>query len=1056
MGAGTTGGIERMSLGKMGGKDMKALSAILAIAIIGTCIASPLAAREAAKPGLRMTREAAREEYLEPADAGLRDLHEAAAVDTYCIVWYDFEPHDWQGWTRADNTAQPGDFFHVDDFAGLTGGTYGRLVPIEGTKSMWCGVRPDSVDQYLCSWQRAPGYGNGWSQQLTTGSLSFAGALSLSYHIVWDSEPGYDYTRVEYDAGNGTWREIIAYTGAGDTVTSHLIAIPQVRTKLRFHFTSDGAWSDQDGLYNSDGACIIDSIRVADSGGLDDFEDFESAAVGANDAGIWLGRGDPGFGNFSGLRNNLMDKDPCGENFSTQIVFFVGSPNPSPSYPGLYDTPFCAGPGGVTAPCQNEDVVSPLIDMTKYSTARNGIQNGAIPPGDLPQLGGCRLRFTVYRDLPVSNLVFYQWHVRNVIDGCPMQWEDRSFVYYGADMDYISSISDIGDLVTADPLRISLSVIDMCDVWYLVQGNCSAHTPSPWFDNVALFRYKTSGPQWYSRDLDLFQDNFPGAEFNFESYVRADAANDINTNDNPVIRPGDSIVVDCTSPLGGGIAADPTFGGPAVYLHVKASYIGPAPTKPPLAGSSLAGSVLTGPTGSQYTIGFNYVSGDGVWTVIQCDTARTAGGIQRDRYMVDLNDALFTRGYMIEYYFTARDNTGAESALPRYARSGPPYFEWTCLPTKNSDVLFVDDFSGRGTFAGTVENYWMPVFDAVLPPPNNAPDKYDVNGPSSGVSNGPGSRAKNFQLTQNYSIIVWDSGDLQSITISDGTVNSDKSNDCRMLIDWFENSEHTCGLWVCGDDVAYDLDGLASTPALTLMSTWCGVDFVATSYFEETGGRTGGGIVTPLITGDTDAGVFVHAGVPDKFYAFGGCWIINQFDVLEKTANGKHALSYPVYNATNRYAAIASSQFNHGGFNVNTMWFGFSFQYVRDADGLAPLVRNALAKSAFSWMQHVVNLNIVAAETPKITKLAQNFPNPFNPSTTIKFDLKEKGFVTLKVYNVAGQLVRTLVDGERDAASYSIAWDGRNNLGTDVASGIYFYKMETNGFNDTKKMVLVR
>jgi len=97
-----------------------------------------------------------------------------------------------------------------------------------------------------------------------------------------------------------------------------------------------------------------------------------------------------------------------------------------------------------------------------------------------------------------------------------------------------------------------------------------------------------------------------------------------------------------------------------------------------------------------------------------------------------------------------------------------------------------------------------------------------------------------------------------------------------------------------------------------------------------------------------------------------------------------------------------------------------------------------------------------AAETPAVAVLAQNYPNPFNPSTTIKYDMKEKGLVTLKIYNVAGRLVRTLVNGVMDAGTYSLAWDGRNNTGADVASGIYFYKMETKDFSQTKKMVMLR
>jgi hypothetical protein len=211
------------------------------------------------------------------------------------------------------------------------------------------------------------------------------------------------------------------------------------------------------------------------------------------------------------------------------------------------------------------------------------------------------------------------------------------------------------------------------------------------------------------------------------------------------------------------------------------------------------------------------------------------------------------------------------------------------------------------------------------------------------------------------------------------------------------------------------------------------------------------------MTGDADAGVFVHAYVPDKFYAFGGCPIVNRFDVLGKTANGKYALSYPVYNATNRYAAIASTQLNPAGFNVYTMWFGFSYTALRDDVVSSPLDRFEIARDVFAWMQYATNANVTpAGAPPKFTKLAQNYPNPFNPTTTIKFDLKEKGPVTLKIYNVAGQLVRTLVDDVRDAAAYSIAWDGRNNTGSKVASGIYFYKMETKGFSETRKMVLLR
>ncbi|MGD1048948.1 MAG: FlgD immunoglobulin-like domain containing protein, partial [Candidatus Krumholzibacteriaceae bacterium] len=433
-----------------------------------------------------------------------------------------------------------------------------------------------------------------------------------------------------------------------------------------------------------------------------------------------------------------------------------------------------------------------------------------------------------------------------------------------------------------------------------------------------------------------------------------------------------------------------------------------------------------------------------------------SAGIVADRYCVDLNDELFTRGYEIDYYFTARDVAGQARSLPKWAGTQGPYFEWTCLPTKSSSVLFVDD-SRYSSFSSGTREYWDRAWDA-LQPGDDPPDRYDVNSPTSGVSNGPGSRAKNKQLTDQYYAIVWDSGDNYWVTIADGTVNSDKSNDCQMLIDWMDLSYHRCGLWICGDRIAQDLNGYASTQARTFMNTKCGVTLANFSYYDLTGGRTGGGVTSPLITGDTDAGVFVRGGTPDKFYAYGGCPTINQFSALGKTANGKWALDYPLYNGTKYYAGISSAWQNGGGADVRTMWFGFGFQYIRDtADGVHP-VRVELAQHVFSWMQFPSNpcCCCTGAETPRAYRLAQNFPNPFNPSTTIQYDMKEKGLVRIKIYNVAGELVRTLVCEMKNAGSYSVAWDGKSNLGTGVASGIYFCRMQTKEFSATKKLVLLR
>lgn len=94
---------------------------------------------------------------------------------------------------------------------------------------------------------------------------------------------------------------------------------------------------------------------------------------------------------------------------------------------------------------------------------------------------------------------------------------------------------------------------------------------------------------------------------------------------------------------------------------------------------------------------------------------------------------------------------------------------------------------------------------------------------------------------------------------------------------------------------------------------------------------------------------------------------------------------------------------------------------------------------------------------PLANALAQNFPNPFNPETTIRFDLAEAATVTVTVYDAAGQTVLTLVDGEHlSAGNYSRIWDGLNQNGEAVGSGVYFYEMNAGKFNSMKKMTLVR
>ena len=89
-------------------------------------------------------------------------------------------------------------------------------------------------------------------------------------------------------------------------------------------------------------------------------------------------------------------------------------------------------------------------------------------------------------------------------------------------------------------------------------------------------------------------------------------------------------------------------------------------------------------------------------------------------------------------------------------------------------------------------------------------------------------------------------------------------------------------------------------------------------------------------------------------------------------------------------------------------------------------------------------------------ELAQNYPNPFNPQTSIFFNIPEASHVTVEIYNIYGQLIRTLIDSDMSAGRYDITWDGRAEANDIVTSGIYMYTLTSGNFKTAKKMIFLR
>lgn len=93
---------------------------------------------------------------------------------------------------------------------------------------------------------------------------------------------------------------------------------------------------------------------------------------------------------------------------------------------------------------------------------------------------------------------------------------------------------------------------------------------------------------------------------------------------------------------------------------------------------------------------------------------------------------------------------------------------------------------------------------------------------------------------------------------------------------------------------------------------------------------------------------------------------------------------------------------------------------------------------------------------PNTTSLSKNYPNPFNPSTTIEYSISNPGQVSLVVYDLNGSTVKTLVNDFAGRNNYSVTWDGKNDNGQQVASGQYFYVMQAPGFTSTEYMTLIK
>lgn len=401
-----------------------------------------------------------------------------AGIVNQVLGEWDFEDGsggpDPQGWTMHDLTAQAGPFTHVDDFAGLGGGAY---TPLQGAKSLWCGLRPGP-----CEYATLPGYGNFWGDRFESDPLATSGNVIVDFNIRYDTEPGYDYVRLEYRSISNVWRNASEFTGNGETFATANIPADSLAgvARLRFRFFSDPVYSDEDGNYPTNGAFILDNLRVRDATGTVDFQDFELEAVGAQTTidGAWAATVPPPYGNYAGLVDGttVLQQDPVVTNATHVWSFFQGS---------TYDYA-CAG--------HPQQLVVPYA---KQIEGRDVFIDNEIRSPDVPVTvdlngdsvtGPLFLEFDVYRDLEQNALVFYKFNVRSRVAGCWKAWRSTGFVYFSASETWFRFENPLAALIDpgATDIEVAIGAVDMCGFWCGIYGNGQCHSQAPLIDNVRV------------------------------------------------------------------------------------------------------------------------------------------------------------------------------------------------------------------------------------------------------------------------------------------------------------------------------------------------------------------------------------------------------------------------------------------------------------------------------------------------------------------------------------------------------------------------------------------
>jgi hypothetical protein len=435
-------------------------------------------------------------------------------------------------------------------------------------------------------------------------------------------------------------------------------------------------------------------------------------------------------------------------------------------------------------------------------------------------------------------------------------------------------------------------------------------------------------------------------------------------------------------------------------------------------------------------------------------------------------------GSEVLYYWEATDGVGNIAVYPESAPGR--CFEMSILPINGSildpSILLVDKHGRRipgderdwGSYdaMGRGPRYSESYYTSALAILGYEWDTYDVEVPSGNVkSDGPDTCGMKYYDTQ-----MWITGDNRGFTLS--------PRDQLNLILWLDQAlvGTERNLLLSGNDIGYELVQVGREVA-GFYSTW-----LASSYVQDKVGAVTVDTVPGLIDRPGGWEFMRDDGDPttplDGDCALaGGCPSINYFDVVDRqvgVVGNEVVADYCLMDGSRLPAGVA---YTHPVMSYQTVNLGFGMEYMVDGD-CAPTGPNTHAyyepvtnyfvpgtPARADLMENILDFFGLPPTVPGTgvpdggsrNSLAQAAPNPFNPVTKIAFSVREAGPVTIEIHNVAGRVVRTILDEELEAGTDGyVTWDGTNDRGERCASGVYFYRIRAPGFVASRKMVMLK